>query len=98
VKLKLKSLLLALTIFLSGCGAITVVTDPLPKLDPLVIPAEYKIAHTEWFCFGKVHDDIKKEKARRAKCPAFIKLGKRDNLKSARIDTLNGVIDSTHKK
>lgn len=97
MKLKLKSLLLALTIFLNGCGSITVVTPPLAKPAPLVIPLSMKVTHEEWFCLGKVHENVGKEKLRRAKCKAYIKLGQRDNLKSARIDTLNGVIDSTHK-
>lgn len=95
MKLRLKVLILALTILVSSCGSITAVTDPLPTVAPLVIPENLRISHTEWFCLGKVHDDVAKESIRRAKCPAFIKLGRRDNLKTARIATLNGIINST---
>jgi len=97
VKLKLKSLLLALTIFLSGCHSITVITPPLEKPAPLVIPANLKITHEEWFCLGKVFEDAVQERLRRAEGSAYIKLGRRDNLKSERIKTLEAVIEATHK-
>ena len=97
MKSKLKAILLTLTIFLSGCG-VTYVTKPLPYPDPLVIPANLKILDSEWGCLAPVIKDPKKETIRRSKCEAFIKLQKRSKLKSARNDTLMGIIKSTHKK
>lgn len=98
MKLKLKTLLLTLTIFLSGCHSITVKTDPLPLPDPLVIPANLKILSTEWDCLATVHADKHKEAIRRSKCGAYIKLYKRSTLKSTRNQTLRGIIKSTHDK
>ena len=61
----------------------------LSMLNPLVIPESLKIAEHEWACLAK-------PRLERAKCSAFIKLGKRDNLKDARIKTLTDKIKSTH--
>jgi len=97
MKLKLKALLLTLTIFLSGCGT-TYITNPLPYPDPLVIPAELKIKYEEWGCLAPRIIDPVNEAIRRSKCKAFIKLQRRSKLKSARNDTLMGIIKSTHKK
>jgi len=96
MKLKLKALLLTLTIFLSGCGT-TYVTNPLPYPEPLVIPANLKVLDNEWGCLAPVIADPKNEAIRRAKCKAFIKLQRRSKLKSARNATLLGIIKSTHK-
>jgi len=97
MKSKLKALLLTLTIFLSGCGT-TYITNPLPYPDPLVIPAELKIKYEEWGCLAPRIIDPVNEAIRRSKCKAFIKLQRRSKLKSARNDTLMGIIKSTHKK
>ena len=97
MKLKLKTLLLTLTIFLSGCST-TYVTNPLPYPDPLVIPAELKIKYEEWGCLAPRIIDPVNEAIRRAKCKAFIKLQRRSLLKSERNNTLMGIIKSTHKK
>jgi len=96
MKLKLKALLLTLTIFLSGCGT-TYITNPLPYPDPLVIPANLKILDSEWGCLAPRVIDPVNEAIRRSKCKAFIKLQRRSTLKSARNDTLMGIIKSTHK-
>lgn len=95
MKSKLKILLLTLTIFLSGCGT-TYITNPLPYPDPLVIPTNLKILDSEWACLAPVVADPNNEAIRRSKCPAFIKLQRRSKLKSARNDTLMGIIKSTH--
>ena len=60
----------------------------LSILKPLVIPKSLKIAENEWACLAK-------PKIERVKCPAFIKLFKRDKLKDARILTLENKIKST---
>ncbi len=59
-------------------------------LEPLIIPASLKILESEWACLAK-------PKPERAKCEAFVKLVKRDNLKDARIQTLTNKIKSTHE-
>jgi len=97
MKLKLKALLLTLTIFLSGCGSVTYVTYPLEYPEPLVIPADLKVKYEEWGCLAPRLIDPVNEAIRRSKCEAFIKLQKRSKLKSARNDTLMGIIKSTHK-
>ena len=98
MKSKLKAILLTLTIFLSGCSSTTYVTNPLPYPEPLVIPAELKILDSEWGCLAPKVIDPVNEAIRRSKCKAFIKLQKRSKLKSARNDTLMGIIKSTHKQ
>jgi len=95
MKLKLKALLLTLTIFLSGCGT-TYITNPLPYPDPLVIPANLKILDSEWGCLAPRVIDPVNEALRRSKCKAFIKLQRRSALKSERNNTLMGIIKSTH--
>lgn len=90
MKLKFQALLLTLTIFLSSCHAITVVTEPLPIPEPLVMPVEFKIQNSEWDC-------ITSNRVTRVECSAFQKLGKQMKLRDKRIDTLMGVIKSTHK-
>lgn len=95
MKLKLNTILLTLTIFLSGCST-TYVTNPLPYPDPLVIPANLKILDSEWACLAPKITDPVAESIRRSKCDAFVKLQRRSKLKSARIDTLLGIIKSTH--
>lgn len=97
MKLKLKALLLTLTIFLSGCST-TYVTPPLPYPEPLVIPVSLKLLDSEWACLAPKLTDPGKEAIRRSNCPAFIKLERRSKLKSARNATLLGIIKSTHKK
>ena len=97
MKLKLKALLLTLTIFLSGCSSTTYVTNPLPYPEPLVIPVALKVLDKEWGCLAPVIADPVNEAIRRSKCDAFIKLQKRSKLKSARNDTLLNIIKSTHK-
>jgi uncharacterized protein YceK len=97
MKLKLKALLLILTIFLSGCSETVYITKPLPYPEPLVIPADLKVKYEEWGCLAPRIIDPANEAIRRAKCKAFIKLQKRSKLKSARNDTLMGIIKSTHK-
>ena len=96
MKLKLKAILLTLTIFLSGCGT-TYVTNPLPYPEPLVIPVHLKVLDSEWGCLAPKVIDPVNEAIRRSKCKAFEKLQKRSKLKSARNDTLMGIIMSTHK-
>ena len=98
MKLKLKTLLLSLTIFLNGCTNTVYVTNPLPYPEPLVIPANLKIKYNEWACLAPKIVDPVSEARRRARCDAFIKLQKRSKLKSARNDTLLGIIKSTHSK
>jgi hypothetical protein len=61
----------------------------LSILEPLIIPQELKIHDDEWACLAK-------PKSERVKCPAFIKLVKRDKLKDARIQTLMNKIKATH--
>lgn len=84
----MKRLILILSaITLISCG--TVSTGAVLKLPPeLIIPEKLKISDGEWKCLSK-------EKF--WKCPAYIKLGKRDVLKSKRIETLKGIIKSTHR-
>jgi len=89
MKLKFKTLLLTLTIFLSGCHSINVITDPLPIPDKLVIPASMKISNEEWDCITSKKED-------RIKCSAYQKLGKQVKLRNARIKTLRNTILSTH--
>lgn len=84
-----KTILLTLTIFLSGCHTITVVPDPLPLPEKLVIPDSLRIQEAEWACLAG-------NKEARSACSAYSKLVKRSKLKSARIETLRGIIRSTH--
>ena len=85
MKIKLLILISSLTI-LASCSHIP--TQAKLKLPPeLVIPEKLRIAEHEWRCLGK-------EKF--WECPAFQKLGKRDKLKDARIETLRNIIKATH--
>ena len=88
MKLKLLILLILTQITLSSCSGIPS-QGRLSILDPLVIPQSLKITENEWACLAKI-------KAERVKCPAFIKLVKRDKLKDARIKTLENKIKSTN--
>lgn len=90
MKSKFKILLLTLTIFLSGCHSVKVITDPLPIPDKLIIPASMKISNSEWDCITSNKED-------RVKCSAYQKLGKQVKLRNARIATLRNTILSTHK-
>lgn len=85
MKQKYWILILSLTI-LSSCGSIPTGAK-LSDLSPLVIPESLKIQDSEWKCLAN------KEYW---KCSAFIKLGLRDKLKDARIQTLVNKIKSTH--
>lgn len=98
MKSKFKMILLTLTIFLSGCHSINVVTDPLEIPTKLVIPDNLRVLDKEWDCLGTVLLDPVSERIRRSKCKAFIKLGQRSKLKSARNQTLRGIIMATHPK
>jgi len=84
MKLKYWILILSL-ITLNSCGSIPSGAR-LSDLPPLVIPESLKIQDAEWKCLAN------KEYW---KCPAFQKIGKRDNLKSERIKTLRNKIKST---
>jgi len=86
MKLKLLILMLTLTT-LVNCGGIP--TQPrLSSLEPLLIPESLKVLEHEWECLAK-------PKIERVKCSAFQKLGKRDNLRKAREQTLLNKIKST---
>jgi len=87
MKLKLLMMTLILTTSVS-CGSIP--SNPkLSILELLVIPEALKIKDGEWACLAR-------PKKERVKCPAFQKLGKRDNLRKAREQTLLNKIKSTH--
>jgi len=88
--MRLKLLITTLTLTtLVSCGSIPTGAR-LSDLQPLVIPESLKIQDGEWVCLAK-------PKAERVKCPAFQKIGKRDNLRKAREQTLINKIKSTHK-
>jgi len=89
--MRLKLLITTLTLTtLVSCGSIPT-NAKLSILDPLVIPESLKIKEHEWACLAK-------PKLERVKCPAFQKLGKRDNLRKAREQTLINKIKATHKQ
>jgi hypothetical protein len=85
--MRIKLLILTLSLItLSSCSCIGS-QGRLTDLPPLVIPENLKIADSEWKCLA---NEVF------WKCPAYIKLGKRDKLKDARIQTLVNKIKSTH--
>lgn len=88
MKLKYLTMIILMQITLISCSHIPTNAE-LSILESLVIPKNLKIADSEWACLAK-------PKIERKKCPAFIKLGKRDKLKDARILTLTNKIKSTH--
>lgn len=87
VKLLIITILIPITL-ISGCDSVPT-QGRISALNPLVIPDSLKIADSEWACLAK-------PKVERVKCPAFIKLVKRDKLKDARIQTLTNKIMATH--
>jgi len=87
MKLKLLILMLTLTTLVS-CGSIPTGAT-LTALEPLIIPESLKVLEHEWKCLAK-------PKIERVKCSAFQKLGKRDNLRKAREQTLLNKIKATH--
>lgn len=88
MKLKFLIATILIQIALVSCSSIPS-QGKLSILNPLVIPEKYKIKDHEWACLAK-------PRLERAKCPAFKKLHKRDELKDARIQTLMNKIKSTH--
>lgn len=89
MKIKLLIAAILIQITLVSCAEIPT-QGRISILKPLVIPDSLKIAGYEWACLAK-------PKTERAKCPAFIKLGKRDNLRKERERTLINKIKSTHQ-